>query len=58
MVFIIGTDFPGTPVVENPPSNAGDTGSSLRSHMLQLLSPRGTIQEKSTCHNKDPACCN
>ena len=31
-------DFPGGPVVENPPTNAGDTGSTPglgRSHMLQ-----------------------
>ena len=31
-------DFPGGPVVKNPPSNAGDMGSipgqELRSHML------------------------
>ena len=30
-------DFPGSPVVKNPPANAGDTGSisgSGRSHML------------------------
>ena len=32
-------DFPGGPVVKNPPSNAGDTGSihgwGLRCHMPQ-----------------------
>ena len=34
-----GWDFPGGPVVKNPPSYAGDTGSTaggeLRSHMPQ-----------------------
>ena len=31
-------DFPGSPVVKNPPANAGDKGSIpslVRSHMLQ-----------------------
>ena len=33
---LMGKDFPGGPVVKNPPSNAGDAGSSPgpgRSHM-------------------------
>ena len=35
---VIIRDFPGGTVVKNPPTNAGDTGSSLgpgRSHMPQ-----------------------
>ena len=35
---ILVLDFPGGPVVKNPPANAGDTGSNPgpgRSHMLQ-----------------------
>ena len=35
-------DFPGAPVVRNPPTNSGDLGSIPgleRSHMLQLLEP-------------------
>ena len=39
-------NFPGGPVVKNPPANAGDTGSTPglgRSHM-----PRAT---KPKCHN-------
>ena len=50
-------DFPGGPVVKNPPCNVGDPslipGGELRSHMpwgnkahaLQLLSPRATTRE-------------
>ena len=40
-------NFPGGPVVRNPPVNAGDTGSipdPERSHMQQL-SPHATITE-------------
>ena len=43
-------DFPGGPVVKNPPSNAGDTGSTpVRGtkipHAVGQLSPRTTTTE-------------
>ena len=50
-----GADFPGGPVVKEPPANAGDVGSIPglgRSHMLcgnegrgPLLSPRSAARE-------------
>ena len=35
-------DFPGSPVVKNPPAIAGDTGSA---HAPQLLSPCSTTRD-------------
>ena len=35
MYYIKWGDFPGGPAVKNPPCNAGDVGSILRSHMPQ-----------------------
>ena len=38
-VRMIGQDFPGGPVVKNPPANAGDKGSNLglgRFHMPRV----------------------
>ena len=32
-----GTDFPGGPVVKNPPANAGDTGSIPGQARLRML---------------------
>ena len=43
-------DFPGSPMVKNPPSNAGDTGSipggvTKIPHALGQLSPHATTTE-------------
>ena len=48
-------DFPGGPVVKNPPSNAGDVGSTPGGgtkvpHAARQLSPRATTKEPA-CHN-------
>ena len=44
-------DFPGGPVVKNPPSNAGDVGSipgrrTKIPHAAEQLSPRASTREK------------
>ena len=44
------SDFPGGPVVKNPPSNAGDTGSipgqgTKIPHVVGQLSPCATTTE-------------
>ena len=51
-------DFPGGPVVENPPSDAGDGGSipdrrTKVPHAVGRLSPHAAAREESTRHNKD-----
>ena len=48
-------DFPDGPVVENPPSNAGDTGlipgrGTKIPHAAGQLSPCSTTKEPA-CHN-------
>ena len=48
-------DFPGGPVVKNPPSNVGDMGSipgqgAKIPHAMGQLSPHATTRE--------PVCCN
>ena len=48
-------DFPGGPVVKNPPSNAGDVGSipgrgTKSPHAPEQLSPHATSTEPM-CHN-------
>ena len=53
-------DLPGVPVVKNPPSNAGDTGSipgwwTKISYALRQLSPHTTTTEPE-CLNDDPSC--
>ena len=45
----VGWDFPGGPVVKNPPSNAGDVGSipaqgTKITHVTGQLSPRATTK--------------
>ena len=65
-------DFPGGPVVKNPPANAGDMNSIPgpgRSHMLwvnlacatQILKPmnlKTVLHNKRSHHNEKPMCCN
>ena len=66
-------DFPGGPVVKNPPSNAGDTGSipgqgTKISHAMGQLSPCATTREPThsgahvpqleTPHTLEPTCHN
>ena len=56
-------DFPGGPVVKNPPSNAGDVGSipgrgTKIPHATRQLSPHATTREKPVHHNEYPACHN
>ena len=58
-------DFPGGPVVKNPPSNAGDVGSiSGRAtkpvhHNYWALKPQlESLHAATTCRNKDPVCHN
>ena len=48
-------DFPGGPVVKNPPSNAGDAGlipgrETKIPHVAGQVSPR-TATTEPTCHN-------
>ena len=55
-------DFPGGPVVKNPPSNAGDVGSipgwgTKIPHAAGQLSPRATTGEPRAT-TKDPVCHN
>ena len=50
-------DFPGGPVVKNPPSSAGDAGlipgwGTKIPHAAGQLSPCTTTREKPTLHNK------
>ena len=52
-------DFPGSPVVKNPPCNAGDVGSvsvqwSNIPHTTGQLSPGVTAREKAACRNYCP----
>ena len=63
-------DFPGGPVVKNPPSNAGDVGSipgwgTKIPHAAGQLSPcaatpeparSAATSEKPVRHNEEPAC--
>ena len=50
MTSVFIKDFPGCPVVKNPPCNAGDMGSTpgqgtkIR-HALEQLSPHATTTE-------------
>ena len=46
----MGRDFPGGPVVENPPCNAGDLGSipgqgTKTPHALEQLNPHAVTKE-------------
>ena len=50
-------DFPGGPVVKNPPSNAGDTGlipgpGTKIPHVVGQLSPRTATTESACCNYK------
>ena len=52
-------DFPGGPVVKNPPSNAGDTGSipgqgTKIPHAEGQLSPRASTREPVCCKLQSP----
>ena len=64
-------DFPGGPVVKNPPSKARDAGSipgrgTKIPQTAGQLSPRASTREREarlpqqdpTCRNEDPTCCN
>ena len=57
-------DFPGGPVVKNPPCNAGDASSTPDQettipHAAGQLSPRATTRGKPAHPAmKDPTCCN
>ena len=53
----VGWDFPGGPVVKNPPSNAGDAGSipgreTRIPHAAGLLNLHATTREKPVRHNE------
>ena len=53
-------DFPGGPVVRNPPSNAGDEGlipggGSKIPHAAGQLSPRTATREKPTRRGEESA---
>ena len=55
-------DLPGSPVVNNPPCNAGDAGSipgrgTEIPRAVEQLNPRATARE-SVHTAQDPACCN
>ena len=55
-------DFSGGPVVENPPSNAGDAVSipgreTEIPHAARQLSPCTATREKPVCRNKEPVRC-
>ena len=53
--------FPGGPVVENLPSNAGDSGSNsgLETKIPHIVTTEPVPQlEKPTCCNKDVECRN
>ena len=64
--YIKNKDFPGGPVVKNPPYKARDVGSILDRvakipHAKEQLSfPTTTLSPHTTTrvHNKDPACRN
>ena len=45
-------DFPGGPVVKNPPSNAGDTGSI---HSQGTKNPRAAGQLSPSASTTEPA---
>ena len=52
--FGIDGDFPGGPLVKNPPAHAGDMGSVLAPgtripHATEQLSLRATTTERSSC---------
>ena len=49
-------DFPGGPMVKNPPSNAGDAGSipgqgTKIPHAMGQLNPHAATREKPVCRN-------
>ena len=55
-------DFPGGPVVKNPPSKAGNTGSipargTKIPHATGQLSTSAVTKDPA-CRNEDPMCCN
>ena len=55
-IYINSWDFPGDPVVENLPCNAGDTGSipgrgTKIPHALEHLSLRLATTAPMPCHN-------
>ena len=57
-----GLDFPGGPVVENLPCNAGDVGSipgqgTKISHAKEQLSLHASTRESMLC-DEDPVCHN
>ena len=56
-------DFPGGPVVKNPPSNAGGRSSipgqgTKILHTSGQLNPHATTTEKRNRCDKDPVCQN
>ena len=55
-------DFPGDPVVKNPPSNAGDVGSipgwgTKIPHAMGQLSLQATTCLSLCASTREPACC-
>ena len=59
MTFNVAQDFPGGPVVKNPPYNAGDAGSipgrrTKIPHAAGQLSPFTAAKEAPVCHDEDP----
>ena len=57
--FLSHSDFPGGPVVKNPSSNAGDTGSipgqgTKIPHAIGQLSPRISTREPTCCKLQSP----
>ena len=63
----MGRDFPGGPVVKNPPSNAGDVGlipgwGTKIPHATGQLSPHTTNYRAralwSLCATREPVRCN
>ena len=56
-------DFPGGPVIKNPPSDARDVGSipgrgTKIPHAAGQLSPRATTREKLAHCKEEPTCHN
>ena len=55
-------DFPGDPVVKNPPSHTGDAGLipgqvTKILHASGQLNLRTTAKKKPSCHNCEPEHC-
>ena len=50
-------DFPGGPVVKNPPSSAGDTGS-IPGQGTKIPRARGQLSPRAATRERKPACHN